>query len=168
MSSPLEQDALNAKVAVERVVVLPNCVSLDEARKFERTYPEDETLQILFMGRISRQKGLDVILEALDTLQEPRPSVFGSYWRAKDLTRLLYVRRFGELLGNKFEFTGVVGTKERSQLLRRCNVFVLPSLFEGLPMALLESMSFGVVPITTDVGSISTVVVNQSNGLIIK
>ena len=164
--SPLEQDALNRKLVLERVFVLPNCIRLDEPRKFERTYPKDEDLQLLFMGRVSQKKGLDVILAALETLKY-RGHSFRFAMAGKGPDETLYVQRFSELLGSRFEFMGVVAEDKRSQLLRQSNVFLLPSLFEGLPMALLESMSFGLVPITTNVGSIGTVVVDQSNGLII-
>ena len=164
--SSLERDALGRKGKVGRVFILPNCVNVEEAGRFERSYTKDEGLQLLFLGRLSRQKGLDVILEALEILHR-RGHRFRFAMAGNGPDQAFYVRRFGELLGDRFEFRGVVADQERSQLLAHCNVFLLPSLFEGLPMALLESMSFGVVPITTDVGSISTVVVNNSNGLII-
>lgn len=163
---PLEQDALNKKLVLRKVFVLPNCIRLNEPRRFERTYPKDEPLQLLFMGRLSRAKGLDVILAALEILKY-RGRRFRFSLAGKGPDESSYVQRFSELLGNSFEFMGVVADDKKSQLLMESNVFLLPSFFEGLPMALLESMSFGLVPITTNVGSIGTVVVDQSNGLII-
>lgn len=44
----------------------------------------------------------------------------------------------------------------------------MPTYFEGLPMSLLECMSYGVVPVMTPVGSIPEVVVDGNNGLFIK
>ena len=44
----------------------------------------------------------------------------------------------------------------------------MPTYFEGLPMSLLECMSYGIVPVITPVGSIPEVVVDGSNGLFIK
>lgn len=44
----------------------------------------------------------------------------------------------------------------------------MPTYFEGLPMSLLECMSYGVVPVITPVGSILEVVVDGNNGLFIK
>ena len=43
----------------------------------------------------------------------------------------------------------------------------MPSFYEGLPMSLLETMSFGQVPIVTPVGSIPTVVTNNVNGIFV-
>jgi glycosyltransferase involved in cell wall biosynthesis len=78
-----------------------------------------------------------------------------------------YVQRFKELLGENFEFAGVVGGAGKTALMRRCDVFVLPSMFEGLPMALLEGMACGLTPIVTPVGSIPTVVEHGKNGLVV-
>lgn len=44
----------------------------------------------------------------------------------------------------------------------------MPTYFEGLPMSLLECMSYGIVPVITPVGSIPEVVVDGNNGLFIK
>jgi glycosyltransferase involved in cell wall biosynthesis len=54
------------------------------------------------------------------------------------------------------------------QLLTIIDVFLLTSIKEGLPMALLEAMASGKVVVTTDVGEIGAVVRNKHNGLIIK
>ena len=48
-----------------------------------------------------------------------------------------------------------------------CITFLLPSYFEGLPNALLEAMSFGLVPICTNVGSIPNVITNNIDGYLI-
>ncbi len=80
----------------------------------------------------------------------------------------LYVAKFRELLGEEFVFHGIVGGAEKVNLLRDCQVFLLPSFFEGLPMALLESMACGMVPITTPVGSIPSVVTHGQNGLFVR
>ena len=52
--------------------------------------------------------------------------------------------------------------------MKQCDIFLLPSLFEGLPVSLLEAMSFGLVPVVTDVGSINTVVKNGETGVIVE
>lgn len=149
------------------VVVLPNCVDVADARQFSRIYATGEPLKILFMGRIVAEKGLDHIGEALKRLLgASRPVKFVIAGRGPDEER--YVQGFRTLLGNSFEFRGVVGGLEKAALLRECNVFLLPSSFEGLPMALLESMAYGLVPITTDVGSIGSVLRSGWNGIVLK
>lgn len=56
----------------------------------------------------------------------------------------------------------------RDELLRDAHIFVLPSHDEGLPMALLEAMAHGLVPVTTRVGSIGEAVADGVNGLLVQ
>ena len=79
----------------------------------------------------------------------------------------LFIQKFNDLLGTDFEFKGVVSGDQKTELLKKCNVFLLPSFYEGLPMALIESMSFGLVPVTTNVGSIKSVIENGKNGIFV-
>lgn len=167
VSSGREKLVLKKMVNADNIFVLPNCISLNEAVECERRYLEDELPIILFLGRISRSKGIDDIYQALASLQD-RALAFTFLMAGKGPDEKHYVSKFKDLLGGKFEFRGVVSGNQKTELLKHCNIFLLPSLFEGLPMALLESMSFGLVPIVTDVGSIRHVVTDQDNGIIVK
>ena len=55
----------------------------------------------------------------------------------------------------------------RDELLCTAHIFVLPSQAEGLPMALLEAMAYGLAPVTTMVGSIGEAVSDQVSGLVV-
>lgn len=165
--SPAEMEILNKRIARERIHTLPNCISLHEAYEFERNYAGDESVNLLFMGRISTDKGLEFIYKALVSLKRKGVNFrFILAGRGPDQDE--YSRKFRELLGSSFEFTGVITGELKTAVLKRCNVFVLPSFYEGLPMALLESMSFGLVPVTTNVGSIGQIVTHGENGLFVK
>ncbi len=68
-------------------------------------------------------------------------------------------------LQDRILFTGT--RTDISEILSVTDIFVLPSLYEGLPIALLEAMSSGVPAIATNVGSNSEVVANGLNGFIV-
>ena len=70
-------------------------------------------------------------------------------------------------IAKNIEFTGWVVGAEKSALLGKAAIFVLPSYAEGLPMALLEAMSCGTAVIATDVGGVAEVVENEKNGLLV-
>lgn len=67
-----------------------------------------------------------------------------------------------------FEFHGWVNNKHKHILLRNTDVFVLPSYNEGLPLSILEAMSYGIPIVATDVGSINDAVIDNRNGYLIE
>lgn len=164
--SPLEKKVLQLKGNNKEIFVLPNCIGLKEASVFDRSYSNDDSLILLFLGRISTDKGIEYILLAMESLKK-KGIKFKLIIAGKGPDEQVYIQKFNDLLGMDFEFKGVVSGDQKIELLKKCNVFLLPSFFEGLPMALIESMSFGLVPITTNVGSIKYVINDGINGIIV-
>ena len=65
-------------------------------------------------------------------------------------------------------FNGWLSKEETGALLNKTDVFILPSYAEGMPMAILEAMSYSIPVISTNVGGIPEVVLNNETGYIIK
>lgn len=164
--SLMEEEVLKHKFNSSKIFVLQNCIELREASEFNRMYAKNDMLILLFMGRISVSKGIEFIFQAFEYLKQ-KSIKFKFIMAGKGPEEKLYVQKFRELLGEGFEYKGVVSGDQKAELLKNCNVFLLPSFFEGLPMALLESMSFGLVPVTTNAGSIKYVIKNEINGIIV-
>ena len=78
------------------------------------------------------------------------------------------INAFGNILGDDFEYKGVVSGESKIKIIKESDVFILPSYFEGMPMALLETMAAGVVPIVTNVGSMKQIIKHETNGLLIE
>ena len=125
-----------------------------------------ESLEILYLGRIEKNKGMDDMLMAMKVLME-RGRRFVLHFAGIEQGRNGYIKRFEDVLGDRFVYEGVVSGDRKMELMRRCEVFLLPSLYEGLPMSLLETMGCRMVPVVTDVGSISEYVKDGVNGLMI-
>lgn len=126
-----------ARVPPEKVRVVPNGIDPD---RFSPKGPRREEAELLFVGRLVRYKGLDVLLEALATLSEP-PSLAvagdGPLRSAfEDKARRLDVDA---------TFLGRVGDEELAGLYRGAELTVLPSLNrqEAFGMTLVESMACG-------------------------
>lgn len=160
-----EKDILKKQYNAHEVHVLPNCVDLTDASTFDRK-PSDK-IDALYLGRIETNKGIDYILEAFTVLKNDGVE-FTLHFAGKENIGTNYVEKFSKELGDKFIYEGVVYGEQKNELLRKCNVFVMPSFFEGLPMSLLECMSYSMVPVVTNVGSICSVVKNGENGLFVK
>jgi glycosyltransferase involved in cell wall biosynthesis len=148
----------------EKVAVMANPVRLPE------TVPDrsgrDMTV-FLYLGIVNARKGAFDLLNAIQLLQDGVKSRSrfvvagdGEYERLRQL-----VSQAG--LSDTIEVTGWVDEQRRDELLRAADVFILPSHNEGLPMALLEAMAWGLPAICSPAGSISEVVSDGENGLLV-
>jgi glycosyltransferase involved in cell wall biosynthesis len=147
----------------ERVTLLVNPI------KVPKVLPErgnHETVQFLFLGRIGARKGTADLLEAFSMLPAKARVrarlVFAGDGEVEDL------RRRAEKVGPDVTVQAWVNDEERNQLLARSDVLVLPSRGEGMPMAVLEAMAWGLAVIATPVGGIPDVVKNRQEGLLIE
>ncbi len=120
-----------------------------------------------YLGRIEPNKGMTELLEALK-ICKAEGMKFKVRFAGKEQTEGEYLPKFKEALGENFEYCGLVSGESKREFLDSLDVFVMPTYFEGLPMSLLETMSYGAVPVVTKVGSIPTVVKDCENGLFVK
>jgi len=145
--------------------VMPNAVDVDS---ITHTSHKDFSgkLQLFFMGRMVRSKGIFLIAEALKGLGEYFDAFdLQLYGSGPDLEE--FVRQLSQIEGLNFFYNGIVKGAEKSRVIENSHIFILPSLYgEGLPIAMLESMAFGCVPVVSDDASIGTVVKHDVSGYI--
>ena len=167
--SDMEKDILQRRFGAKRVSVLPNCVDLSDAEAYAQennACVESEPLRIGYLGRIEPDKGMTELLVACQQLKKEGVA-YKLVIAGKEQTEGEYLPLFEERLGDSFEYAGLVSGKTKCDFLRSLDAFVLPTYFEGLPMSLLETMSYGVTPVVTPVGSIPQVVKDGVNGMFI-
>jgi glycosyltransferase involved in cell wall biosynthesis len=116
-------------------------------------------VKVVFLGRFGARKGSADVLNAVAGL--PLDLVMAGDGEVTE-TRALAAR-----LGVDAEIHDWLTPAQRDEVLVSAHVFVLPSRDEGLPMALLESMGHGLVPVVSPVGSIGEVVQDGENGLLV-
>ena len=167
-----EKEQIQRLYGTKNVTVLPNCVEVPEDVNVNDNDNKNKNengdgIDMLYLGRIEKNKGMDYLLEAMRELKA-KGAQLTLHFAGIEQGKNGYIGRFQELLGDRFVYEGVVAGDQKTALFRRCQVFVLPSLYEGLPMSLLETMSYGLVPVVTDVGSITEYVDDGVNGLLIK
>ncbi|MCE7005493.1 glycosyltransferase family 4 protein [Kibdelosporangium philippinense] len=143
-------------LGVKRVVNLGNPIELP------RRVSSGPGFKIVFLGRFGERKGSADVLSAVAGLSEPVELVMAGDGEVAE-TKALAAR-----LGVNARIRTWISPEERDSLLSSAHVFVLPSRDEGLPMAMLESMGHGLVPVVTPVGSIGEVVKDGENGLLVK
>lgn len=155
----------------DKIAVIPNGVEpkmLQPSAACDIT-PEPYALQnervVLFVGRLVREKGVHILLQAatdiLGEFADVKFLVAGQGPAREDLENLA-----GQLgLGEKVLFTGFVTDEERNRLLRIASVAVFPSLYEPFGIVALEAMAAGTPMVVSDVGGLADVVEHNRNGL---
>lgn len=124
---------------------------------------------LLFVGRLAPQKGLLTLIKAMPDVISKFPSVhliaLGSagnaeyYDAVKDEVERLNIGDRVHLLGER---------RAVSEYLKNCELFIFPSEFEGLGIALAEAMTLGVACIASNIRPLDEFVINGKNGVLIE
>lgn len=156
---------MRCKLSPEKVVVLINPVQLPAQ------IPERRNVQVVSfvcLGRIGQRKGSFDLLNAFAKLpiakQQKAKLILAGDGEVEEARRLS--RKLG--IANHVECLGWLNAESCGQLLETSDVFVLPSYAEGLPMAILEAMSWGLPVISTPVGGIPEVVISNQHGILVE
>ena len=143
-------------VVISNAVPVPDLSNWSPVKKYD----------VLFVGRLTKAKGVDILIKAINILKEKyqkeiKAAIVGKGYLEEELKEL--VKELG--IGKEVEFLGVRRDIER--LMKSTQVFVLPSRWEGLPLTILEAMSSGVGIIATKVGGIPEVIEHEKEGILI-
>jgi glycogen synthase len=134
----------------------------------------DGRLQVLFVGRLERRKGVDVLLDAAAELLPEHPDVelvlVGKDTENTEIGetyRESFRRRFGGAgWADRVTFAGAVSDEELFQHYADCDVFVAPSRYESFGLVLTEAMAFGKPVVGARAGGMREVVDEGTTGLL--
>lgn len=174
VSEGIRAELTKSGIRDSRITVIPNAVapSCGEAetqiRRQEKrralAFAQDE-LVVGYMGRLSEEKGLTYLLEAVAELRDAavrvKLLVVGDGPERAALEQQVKARG----LENMVIFAGFQTDIE--SWYPAFDIFTLPSLTEGTPLALLEAMAVGVPVIASAVGGVPKVVTDGVNGLLV-
>lgn len=132
--------------------LVPNGVTQMHVREpdiIKAKYGLDKDSYLLFLARIVPEKGLHYLLEAYKYIQTDKRLVIageGSYTND-------YCKKIIEMAkqDKRVIMTGFVQGEELEELFSNCYLYVLPSDVEGMPISLLEAMSFGCACLVSDI-----------------
>jgi glycosyltransferase involved in cell wall biosynthesis len=136
---------------------------------FREKYPQlKDTLFFLFLGRLDvMQKGLDLLIPAFARLQQTTPHVHLVLAGPDENKGAALIRSLAQQYGISDSVTlpGLIDGQDKCAALQDADVFVLPSRFEGLSIALLEAMFVGLPILTTNRVGLSKEIEQQQAGL---
>lgn len=131
---------------VENSIVLPEECSVHGCH---------EPTEVLFVGRLSRVKGIGPIIDAIELLKgKAKLTIVGD----GEEREILESHICDKGLENFVHFTGGQIPDQVKNYYKNCDILVLNSQLEGKPMVILEALSYGLPVVSTDVGGIGELV----------
>ena len=161
-------------VPLDKVTLIPNGVDVtpfefcsdERVRELRGRFAPNGERLLFYVGRITPEKGVQVLLQALPSILERHPNV-----------RLLVAGRNSEQMqplvdelgiGEAVELLGFVDSETRDCLYRSVDAAVFPSLYEPFGIVALEAMAAGCSVIASEVGGLAEVVDHRRTGLTVR
>lgn len=142
------------------ITIVENAVEIPEKRDYDA-----HSTTIITLGRIGKRKGSYDILELAKKIKPLFPKIqfilYGDGETDKIMQQIKKEKITNVYLG------GWVEKNEQQAILKTSLLHLLPSYQEGLPMSILESMSYGVPNLTSNVGGIPQVLRDGENGMMV-
>lgn len=146
------------------VVEIPNGVNLP-AKYFDKALNSVPPINVFFLARFESNKGINILFDAIKKLNELGFENSFKFHLAG--TGTLYNYYCVRNVFANVELLGFVNDERLSVLYEANDLFVLPTLFEGMPTVVLEAMSFSLPVIVSDVGATRDIV-DDNNGKLIR
>jgi glycosyltransferase involved in cell wall biosynthesis len=163
-----------SKIPEEKIIVIRNSVDTRVFFKDEKVREQkrrelgliNEMKAVATVGRFDTQKDPLALVDAMSIVFS-KNNLAKFFWVGEGPLRSAVEKRMREKnIENRFILLGE--RQDVSQLLRAFDVFVLSSLHEGLPIALLEAMATGIAPVATNVSGNRVVIEDGKSGLLAK
>jgi len=145
------------KICSKKITVIPNWVDIELFKPMEEIAKEAN--RIIFVGRLEKQKNVLSLVRAVKTIPNAKLYIFGSGSLENE------VRKEIEGFSN-IRLMGVIPHEKLPYELNKSEIFILPSLYEGHPKALLEAMACGLPVIGSKVEGIREIIEDGINGLL--
>lgn len=163
ITKEIQNDLIHNGVNKENIVFIPNSVDTDYySPLISKTW--EYPLKILFVGRLSEQKGVDILLDAMNEVIEKGFDSILAVVGDGPLRSELEVKVNNLRITQYVTFAG-----DRNDVIRYyhdSHILIIPSNWEGLPLVLLEGMGCGIPIVASDIGGIREVIQHGINGLL--
>ncbi len=148
-----------------RIDVIPAGADIDGIAP-KSDYSSNQNVELLFVGRLVKQKGLDVLFEALGKL-DPAQSWHLTLVGDGPERSALSSQAAETNLSHRITFKSWTDKSMLPGIYRGADVFVLPSRDEGMANVLLEAMAAGLPLVGTDIAGTAEVMISEKTGLLV-
>jgi glycosyltransferase involved in cell wall biosynthesis len=150
-----------------RITTIPNTISRQEFKKFQdssSSIGDNNKFNILFVGKFSKRKGLNIIIRAASKLEGLDDYIFHVVGGKEPEEMKLLAESYGVL--DQFRFHGFVD--DPGSYYAGADLKIVPSVSEGLPLVLLEAGAAGLPVVASAVDGIPDVVDDGRTGILLE
>ena len=152
------------KIDLRKIKYLPNFLDEGEDESFDLKDRQGKEEYILFFGRLSSEKGVDILVRAMREVEDRgiKLKIVGDGEELSELKNLTQELN----LGDRIEFLGYKNKVELKNIIKNSRFVVVPSIwYENAPYSILESFLNNKAVIGTLIGGIGELVLNGKTGL---
>ncbi len=131
-------------IAREKIFVVHNAVTAAEGRRIYRAPGGGDEKCVLFLGRITYQKGPDYFVEAAARVLRELPEVTFIMAGSGDMMTRMIEKVAALKIGRRFHFTGFLQGRQVEEAFARADLYVMPSVSEPFGLTPLEAMMYDV------------------------
>lgn len=156
--APFWKEFFGGLIDKDKITVFPDSIRIPE--KEEKRYGQHK---LLFLGRICKAKGVGELLSVVPVLKEKYPDIklyLGGIFEEKELEDK--VRELSDCV----KWLGWIAGDEKKKHLKECDIFVLPSYFEGQSVSILEAMAYSCAVVASNTGGIPQMIINGETGIL--
>ncbi len=149
----------------KKIVVIHNGIILPHRKQINT---ENVNHTILFVGRLIWRKGVKHLIDALPSITSKYPDtkliIVGNGEQEESLKKLVCTHK----IQDSVKFMGKISNETLLNLYLKIDVYVQPSIYEPLGIAIMEAMSNGKSVIASNVGGIPELITNWKDGVLVK
>jgi glycosyltransferase involved in cell wall biosynthesis len=160
------RDRLASRLPGARVAIVRNGVIV-AAADATVTSRDASRVVVLFLGALTRKKGVFELVEALPGLPSSVHCLLVGPEKDAGIREALREKAVALGVEDRITLPGPVTGPAKAAVLAQADVFVLPSHIEGLPVSMLEAMAAGLPVVVTPVGAVPSIVRSGENGLVV-
>lgn len=149
------------------ILVYPMGIDTSLFKPLENTRNEEKT-NLLFVGRIIREKGIYYLIEALPEIKSHFPDVLLHIVGEGNEKQEIQERIIKMNLSEHIRFYGQVPHSELPRYYSMAHIFILPSFSEGFGLVLAEAMACGCISLCSNIEPLNNVVKNKQNGFLLE
>jgi glycosyltransferase involved in cell wall biosynthesis len=150
----------------QKIEIVPNIVGFRPLQETDKQAVNNK-VTLLFLGRIGERKGIYDLLEVIageaDFFRRHCQLLVGGDGEVNTLKKLIDQYKISDIV----DYLGFVSGDQKKDILKSSDIYLLPSYNEGLPISILEALSYAKPIISTKVGGIPEIVCHGENGYLI-